>query len=112
MQEAKLAAKNNFKGALKGLREQTTDTPEAPWQFDGLLRKKLEDQAEQLPIAIVPVNDLHDNPYQILARAANDDAMQEEKIAELAESIAANGFYGALLARPRKEGGYQLAYGH
>ncbi len=107
-----MAAKNNFRGALKGLREEPSQQPGEAWEYGGLLRKKLEDQAEQLPLEMVLVSELHDNPYQALARTAHDQAMQEEKIAELADSISGNGFYGALLARPRPGGGYELAYGH
>jgi ParB family chromosome partitioning protein len=106
------------KGFKNKLQEQWRSQPPAPeepdqaWAFSGLLRDRLEKAAEPLPVETIAVTELHDNPYQSLARSRDDAAVQDEKLEELAESIRANGFYGALLARTRSEGGYELAYGH
>lgn len=104
-----MAAKD-LKGALKGMRN-TPVTTDARQNFGGLLRDDLEKQAERLPVEMIAIDKLHDNPYQNLARTTTDEAVQDEKLEELAESIRSNGFYGALLARTTPDG-YQLAYGH
>jgi ParB/RepB/Spo0J family partition protein len=76
------------------------------------LRDELERMAEKYQIEEIAINRLKDNPYQNLARPVLDP----KGIDDLADSIKANGFYGALLARlkPNKDGEleYELAYGH
>lgn len=108
-----MAAKN-LKSALSGMRGgMVPATPTAaPRAFGDRFREELEQESAALPIQTIALSDLYDNPFQYLARSATDESLQEEKIEELAESIRTNGFYGALLARARKEGGYELAYGH
>ncbi len=74
------------------------------------VREELEKATEQLPVREIPIERLHDNPFQQLARPILD----EDTLEELAGSIRQNGFYGALLAR-RKRGAvdqYEIAYGH
>ncbi len=101
----------DFKNILKGHRAEPAGPESGTWAFDGLLRDKLEQQAERLPVEMIALDRLQDNAYQHLARTEGDPAVQGEKLEELAESIRANGFYGALLARMTAKG-YQLAYGH
>jgi ParB/RepB/Spo0J family partition protein len=74
------------------------------------LREELERQAEDLAVIEIPIVQLHDNPYQELARPQ----LNEEALQELATSIRENGFYGALLARRKSNTSdqYELAYGH
>lgn len=108
-----MAAKN-LKGALSGMRGGMAPAPAtgAPRPFGDRFREELELESAAVPIQTIAINELFDNPFQYLARSDTDEALQEERIEELAESIRTNGFYGALLARARKEGGYELAYGH
>jgi ParB/RepB/Spo0J family partition protein len=70
----------------------------------------LEQLSQQLPVSEIELDRLDDNPYQKLARPV----INEEAIEELASSIRSNGFYGALLARPKPGDPtrYELAYGH
>lgn len=74
------------------------------------LREELEKSTEQLPIKEIEIERLHDNPFQHLARPVLD----EEALKELASSITQNGFYGALLARRKRNQAeqYEIAYGH
>ncbi len=107
-------AGKDLKGALSGMRGGMAPAPMAaePRAFGDRFREELEQQSAAVPIQTIAISELFDNPFQYLARTATDESLQEEKIEELAESIRTNGFYGALLARARKEGGYELAYGH
>lgn len=74
------------------------------------IREELEKNAENLAVREIPIDTLEDNPFQYLARSE----INPEGLAELAESIKTNGFYGALLARqsPNNPNKFQLAYGH
>jgi ParB family chromosome partitioning protein len=103
----------DFKSAMN---KQRTATPGGQGRLGVVgdvpnpVREELERTAEQLPIKEIPIDQLHDNPFQQLARPV----MDEDTLEELASSIRQNGFYGALLAR-RKRGTadhYELAYGH
>ena len=73
-------------------------------------RDELDESSADLPINQIEIERLHDNPFQYLARPHMDDAALDE----LADSIRSNGFYGALVARPkpRVSGAFELAYGH
>lgn len=97
---------------LKNNRSEPAGPETENWGFQGILRDRLEKEAEELPVAMIKIEELQDNAYQHLARHNQDIAVQDEKLEELAESIRTNGFYGALLARHNPAGGYQLAYGH
>src|SRR5579859_7721445 len=68
------------------------------------LRKNLP--PEQQP-ELIAIDQLYDNPYQSRNR------MDEEGLAQLAETIASQGFQGVLVARahPRISGIYQLTAG-
>ncbi len=74
------------------------------------IREELERTSEQLPIKEIAIDSLRDNPFQHLARPVIDEA----SLQELADSINNNGFYGALLARRKRNttDQYELAYGH
>ncbi len=106
----------DFRGGLKNLRGSLTENERKPMtvfgdsQLGNPFREELERQVEDLPITEISLGQLKDNPYQQLARPTIDPAAIEE----LASSIRQNGFYGALLARPKydKPGFYELAYGH
>ena len=121
-----LGALNKTRGVLT---QPTSKTGETQPETDGItLRKRgilgggtnpfqaeLEQQAAQLPIVEVEIDQLLDNPFQYLARAE----LNREALEELAASIQKNGFYGALLARrePRSNQAspnqkYELGYGH
>lgn len=94
--------------------EQTEIAIRVTGDFSAATREELEQQAEALTALELDVTRLLDNPYQHLARTRLD----EEKITELTNSILNNGFFGALLARPKPgllpgdEKQYELAYGH
>ncbi len=101
--------KSGFKAnSLKG-RKITGEDSTVPFGANPV-REELERQAEELPIAEIAITRLFDNPYQYLARPQLD----ETNLEELASSISQNGFFGALLARRKKNSTdqYELAYGH
>lgn len=61
-------------------------------------------QGEQvLTVPITEVHDFENNPYQI---------RQDAELLDMAESIARLGVHTPCLARPRKDGGYELLSGH
>lgn len=65
---------------------------------------RIEDLREK--VTDIPLSDLHpfkNHPYQV-----NDN----EELRELAKSIIENGMVSPAIARPRKEGGYELIAGH
>src|SRR5690242_7048762 len=104
----------DFKGPLNKQRTAAPGTGQGRLGVVGTvpnpIREELERATEQLPVREISIEQLHDNPFQQLARPVLD----EETLEELASSIRQNGFYGALLAR-RKRGAaeqYEIAYGH
>jgi ParB family chromosome partitioning protein len=65
---------------------------------------RIEDLREK--VTDIPLSDLHpfkNHPFQV-----NDN----EELRELAKSIIENGMVSPAIARPRKEGGYELIAGH
>jgi ParB/RepB/Spo0J family partition protein len=121
-----LGALNKTRGVLT---QPTSETGRSQPESEGaILRKRgilgggknpfqaeLEQQADQLPIIEIEIDQLLDNPYQYLARSE----LNQEALEELAASIQQNGFYGALLARRKQKSlqvglnqQYELAYGH
>jgi ParB/RepB/Spo0J family partition protein len=108
--------KPDFTGSILknrgGLSEKQRADEQRP--FGESIREELEKEAEKYSTREISIDQLNDNPYQKLARSAQDEAMSEQSINELAQSIKENGFYGALLARPKKDAPdqYEIAYGH
>ncbi len=105
-----MAAKN-FTGALSKQRNnKSSGTARVIGDSPGPVREVIEQVAEQLLVQEIDIERLHDNPFQHLARPLID----EEALEDLAGSIRENGFYGALLARPRRNaaGQYEIAFGH
>ncbi len=106
----------DFKGAMKGQRNASPAAARAGRlgvvgeDTANPFREELERASQDLPIQEIEIQNLHDNPFQHLARPTLD----EDGLDELASSIRANGFYGALLARHKRGGPnqYELAYGH
>lgn len=61
-------------------------------------------QGEQiLTVPIAEVHDFENNPYQV---------RHDAELMDMAESIARLGVHTPCLARPRKDGGYELLSGH
>lgn len=56
----------------------------------------------------VPISKLRPNPY----RRIDDYPIQREKVDALVESFQQTGFWGNIVARPAKNGTYEIAYGH
>jgi ParB family chromosome partitioning protein len=64
------------------------------------------DEVKREKVMDIPLSELHpfkDHPFQV-----NDN----EELRELARSIAENGMVSPAIARPRKDGGYELIAGH
>ena len=61
-------------------------------------------QGEQiLTVPIAEIHDFENNPYQV---------RHDAELMDMAESIARLGVHTPCLARPRKDGGYELLSGH
>ncbi len=81
-------------------------TAEELWKDDLFSSEESRADARRERVMEVPLAELHpfkDHPFHV-----RDD----EELRELAQSIAENGVVTPAIARPRKEGGYELVAGH
>ena len=76
--------------------------------MSGMFAQSIASESDMQQAALVPVDSLHDNPYQPRMDSP------AEGILELASVIKSQGFQGVLIARPhpKEEGAYQLTAGH